>query len=136
TDDCGMDSDSVTLNVLGASDCAIAISPTPADNAFYAPLQVLTAAADPDSATPGFQATVMITTATGWSGELFVTGPDGQEMPQGAMPAPGGSVTFPITLAEGRTSMRAVCDDPTTGTSSASLTSSVLVDTIAPTCAV
>jgi hypothetical protein len=135
TDDCGMDSDSVTVDVLGASDCAIAISPPPADNAFYAPLKVENAAADPQPTTPGFQATVMITTAAGWSGELFATGPDGQEMSLGSMAAADGSATFALTLAEGRTSMRAVCHDPTTGTSSPSLTTSVLVDTVAPICA-
>jgi FG-GAP repeat len=133
---CGSDSDSVSLDVVAGSECALAIAPAPADNAFYAPLKVLAAAADPDPATPGFQATINVSTVTGWSSELFVTGPDGQETSAGSKVAADSAAAFPLTLAEGRTSVRAVCHDPSTGGSSASTTSSVLVDTVAPTCAV
>ncbi|HTJ44210.1 MAG TPA: fibronectin type III domain-containing protein, partial [Kofleriaceae bacterium] len=135
-DGCGMDADSVTVTVLAGSDCAIAVSPSPADNTFYAPVKVLNAAADPDAATPGMQATVGVMTAAGWSGELFVTAPNGVETSAGEMTATDGTAAFPLTLPDGRVSLRAVCKDPTTGSSSASTTTSVQVDTTPPTCAV
>src|SRR5262249_9749007 len=71
-----------------------------------------------------------------WSSELFVTGPTGQEVSAGSKTAADGGASFAITLAEGRTSLRAVCHDPGTGTASPSSTSSVLVDTVAPICTV
>jgi hypothetical protein len=133
---CGQDADSITVNVIADSGCALAILPTPADNAFYAPLQVLAAAADPDPLAPGFQATAMVTTTAGWTGEVFVTGADGQESSRGVMTAADGTAAFAIDLGEGRSSVRAECRDPNLGTSSSTSAHSVLVDTVAPDCAI
>jgi hypothetical protein len=135
-DDCGDDTNSAVIDVVSGTSCALSISPTPATNAFYAPVGVLTAAADPDPATPGFQANVMVATQGGWRAELFVTDPSGAETSAGMMPAPTGSAAYPLALAEGRTSVRAVCTDPVTGATASTLATPVFVDTTPPTCAV
>ncbi len=136
TDSCGQDSNSITVNVITGSGCTLTISPAPVDNAYYAPLRVLAAAADPDTATPGFQATANISTVAGWTTEVFVTAPDGQETSAGTMTAALGTAAFPLALGDGRNALRAVCRDPNLGTSSATAISSVLVDTVAPICTI
>jgi hypothetical protein len=134
--ECGRGDDQVDLDVALGRDCAVTIRQTPIDNDFYAPLGVLNRSNDPDPDLPNFQADLDVHTVAGYEVELFVLGDVGQETSAGTAAADdGGVASFALALGQGRQSVRAVCS-AATGAATASLTTTVFVDTEAPACAV
>ncbi|MCE9575553.1 MAG: hypothetical protein K8W52_20545 [Deltaproteobacteria bacterium] len=131
---CGADDDETAIDVIAGADCQVGITPTPLDNAYYAPLRVLTAALDADHVAAGFQGTVDVAAAAGWGVELFATGADGAEASVGTATATAGVASFAVSLPDGRISVRAVCRDPLSTATSASPTTTVQIDTSAPSC--
>ncbi len=131
---CGADADEATIDVIAGADCLVGISPAPIDNPYYAPLRVLTVAQDGDPVAAGFQGDVAVAAAAGWMVELFATGADGAEAALGTAAATEGTARFTVTLPDGRVSVRAVCRDAGASASIASPTTTVQVDTTAPSC--
>jgi len=132
--DCGTGSDTITVTVLGDSECTLVIREGPIPNTFYN-LPVLNTTNDSDGATANFQANIDITTLPGATAEVFILDLDGSatETSIGTVDADGtGVATFPTTLTQGRQAVRATC--VTTGFGAASATHTVMVDTEAPTC--
>ena len=128
---CGSGEDEVTVDVLAGSECALAVTPAPRPNAFYAPLAVLTAADDMHPA-PGLQATLAVTARAGADVELFEA-IGGIERSVGAYVADArGVVETPHTFADGTVSLRAVCRGG--GETAASSSAAFIVDTAAPSC--
>ena len=134
TDLCGIGQDSVTLDVTAGVGCDITLSPQPAANAFYAPLAVFAAAADPDPVAAGFQVTLAVATHPGWTVELFETTATGEQQLGSLVADATGRLSIVETLLDGEVGLRASCrggegtaDSPTT---------TVIVDTTPPTCAV
>jgi hypothetical protein len=133
--ECGNDEDVVELEVTAGSGCELAIRETPLDIDFYAPLGVLNASVDTDAGTADFQGNVDVITRGGYEVELFVLSATGEESSVGTATADfEGDATFAVTLAQGRQTLRAVCS--LGSLSSPSISTSVFVDTEAPSCAV
>jgi hypothetical protein len=131
--ECGSDEDEVDIDVTGGDGCALALRQEPLEIDFYAPLGVLNASLDPDPDTDGFQADVDVEAQAGQDVELFVVDADGVETSLGVETADEeGLASFAIELGEGRNSLRAVCSRGAVAASS--LTTTVLVDTLAPDC--
>lgn len=133
---CGQGTDQVQINVLGSGGCELAVREQPIDNAYYAPLRVLSATNDSDPLLPGFQATIDITSRPGQQVELLVLDIESaSETSAGTITADGaGQASFAITLAEGRQAVRASC--VSAGTTASSPTTTVFVDTTVPVCTI
>jgi hypothetical protein len=132
--ECGSDEDEVDIDVTGGDGCALALRQEPLDIDFYAPLGVLNASLDADPDAEGLQADVDVEAQAGQDVELFVVDADGVETSLGVETADEeGLASFAIDLGEGRNSLRAVCSRGAVAASS--LTTTVLVDTVAPDCA-
>jgi hypothetical protein len=134
SDRCGRSSDVVALDVVTGLGCELVLAPMPVVNDFYAPVPVLHRGLDPNPTTADFELAVSVVTAPGWDVELLRT-VGGREMTVGETTANvAGTASFGITLPQGDVALRALCrGDGADG--SASLTSPIFVDTIAPTCA-
>jgi hypothetical protein len=131
--ECGSDEDEVSLDVVVGDGCELALGVEPLDNDFYAPLGVLNASLDGDAGEDDFQVAVDVTALPGAEVELFVLDAGGVEASLGTASADdGGVATFDVTLGQGRQSLRAVCGAVI---QTPSVTTSVFVDTIAPSCA-
>lgn len=121
--------------------CSISLDPAPEANAFYAPsgiAGVLTTHSDPDPATAGYQTTVHVKTAPGWTAEVFETfdGATSGVAPTslGQMTADAtGQASAPATVFDGAIGLHAVCHGLHGGVST-SRTTHVLVDITPPAC--
>ncbi len=129
---CGFTSNEVTVDVLAASGCELALTPTPEANSFYAPLGVLSTTSDPDPATPGYQTTVSVTTRPGWTVEILRSTATGDVLVARTTATADGIATFSRTLGDGLVVLRAICRGPDAPAASLGLTA--LVDTTPPTC--
>jgi hypothetical protein len=133
--ECGVGVDQIELEVLAATGCDLTLRQPPEANDYYAPLRVLGAGADPDPATPGFQATIDVASTAGFAVELF-RNDGGGDVSLGVITAnPDGQITALATLPDGTQSLRAVCTSPGGGVQRQSATAALYVDTMAPTCA-
>ena len=131
---CGLVRDLVTVDVVAGVACGIALEPAPLNNPGFAPIPVLNSSVDGDPTTPGLQSLVSVTALGGWRAELFVSD-DGVEAPFGSAVADAeGAAAFAVTLPEGRVSLRSLCFGPR-GEIVASPSVPVVVDTVAPLCA-
>lgn len=129
TSTCGEGRDEVTFDVIAGTGCTLAITPTPLESDFYAPLRVLPGSLDANPA-PGFQASVTVATRADWTVELYATSNVGEEK-IGTGTATGGIATFvDLTLREGQVGLRATCDNQS------SAVTTVYVDTTPPACAI
>jgi hypothetical protein len=131
--ECGRASDELVADVTAGVGCELALEPVPEPNPFYAPRGVLAMATDPDPATPGFQATIVVTTRAGFTVELFETTAEGEHGAGLATADDGGVVRFARTLADGDVAFRALCQGA--GTAASSLAIAAFVDTTPPSCA-
>lgn len=129
---CGFTSNEVTVDVLAASGCEVALVPAPENNPFYAPLGVLSTTSDPDPATPGYQTTASVTTRPGWTVELLRSTATGDELVASTTATAEGIASFARTLGDGLVVLRAICRGPDEPVASLGLT--VLVDTTRPIC--
>lgn len=130
--ECGSDEDEVSLDIVVGAGCELALGVEPLDSDYYAPLGVLNASLDGDAGEEDFQTTVEVTALPGAEVELRVLD-GGVEASLGTATADDeGVASFEITLGQGQQSLRAVCG---TVLPSSSLTTTVFVDTIAPSCA-
>lgn len=133
-DQCGEGDDQHVIDVLAGAGCTLALAPAPHANAAYAPLGVLAAADDTDATTPGFQGGVTVATRAGWSADLYVSA-GGVETLVGTHAADAsGAAAFTATLAEGTVALRAVCHDAAATTQIPSISTAVVIDTVAPSC--
>jgi hypothetical protein len=128
---CGEGRDEITVDVLAGADCTVQLDPEPEQNAYFAPLGVLSTRSDPDPVSPGYQTTVRVVTRPGWTTELFQTTTAEQSL-MVAIAGGDGVTTLPVTVEDGRVGFRATCRGP--GTQLASPTTTVIVDTTPPTC--
>jgi len=132
--ECGSDEDEVDIEIGIGQGCALTLRTAPLDNDFYAPVGVLNRSNDPDPDAADFQADVDVAAQAGQEVELFVLDASGVEASAGSATADGaGDATFAIDLGQGRNTLRAVCRSG--AASSASLATTVYVDTEAPDCA-
>lgn len=133
--DCGIGADEVQFNVLEGGACGLSVREGLLESDYYAPLPVLNTSNDSDMVLPGFQANIDVSTSENSAVELFVLDIDSAtENSAGVVSADAlGVATFPLTLAEGRQALRAVCVSGV-GSQSASATVPLLVDTNAPVC--
>ncbi len=128
---CGDAEDSVSL-VVGNQDCLIDVREQPTASEYYG-FPVLNAGHDTDADSAGFQGTADVTTSAGFTVEMFVAAP--VEASLGEMTADGsGAAAFPLSLADGQNTLRAVCRAPGGNLTEASLATVVFVDTVAPAC--
>ncbi|MGN6107027.1 MAG: hypothetical protein ACTHU0_18115, partial [Kofleriaceae bacterium] len=131
---CGQDRDELTIDVLAGADCALSLSPSPEDNAYYAPLGVLSTHTDPDPSTPGHELEIAVHSRSGWTIELFERA-GGAEQAVGTLPVgPDGAARFARTAHDGQLTYRAACRGRAQ-VEVASASTTVLVDTTPPTCA-
>ena len=137
SEDCGDGSDEIEVNVVAGAGCVLTVREEPIENDYYAPLPVLNASNDADADTANFQANIDIESLSDYEVELFVLDVDAAtENSAGQLTADAdGAATFAITLAQGRQALRAVCVSPNSS-ASPSITTTVFVDTVPPTCAV
>jgi hypothetical protein len=133
--ECGHDEDEVAIAVTAGEGCQLAIRQTPLDIDYYAPIRVLNRSIDPEPDSPNFQADLDIAADPGAQVELFViAGDTGVETSAGTAAADAsGQAHFALSLAQGRQALRAVCRSG--ALTRASLTTTVFVDTEAPSCA-
>ncbi|MDQ3297287.1 MAG: hypothetical protein M3619_11935, partial [Myxococcota bacterium] len=129
---CGFTSNEVTVDVLAASGCELALTPAPEVNPFYAPLGVLSTTSDPDPTTAGYQATATVTTRPGWTVELLRSTVTGDDPLASTTATADGTATFTRTLGDGLVVLRAICRGPAELVASLGVTA--LVDTTPPTC--
>ena len=129
---CGIGHAEVTADVLADAGCALRLTPSPEANAYYAPFDVLTARTDPDPTAAGYQATVEVITRAGWVAEVLELAA-GEHTVGLALAGPDGTAALPVTLFDGMVGLRAVCRGG--GAERASRTTTVVVDTTPPTCA-
>jgi hypothetical protein len=128
---CGEGEDSVAV-VVGNQDCLIGVREEPTASEYYG-IPVLNAGHDTDADRAGFQGTADVSTTAGFAVELFVAAP--AEASLGEMTADAdGAAAFPLSLAEGQNTLRAVCRAPSGSPTEASLATVVFVDTVAPGC--
>jgi hypothetical protein len=129
---CGDASDELAIPVAAGTSCAISFSPSPEDNTFFAPARVFNSLTDPDPATAGFQARIIVTTTPSSTVEIFEN-VNAADQSLGTFSSGGtGIVEFPRTLADGEFTYRAFC---TSGTTAAvSPATAVVVDITPPTC--
>lgn len=134
--DCGAGFDEVQINVSAGGACGLSIREGLLESDFYAPLPVLNASNDADSDLPNFQANVEISTSPGYAVELFVLDIDSAvETSAGTITADGlGVAAFPLTLGQGRQTLRATCGSSSGSQSASSPTTAFIVDTVVPTC--
>jgi hypothetical protein len=131
---CGLVRDLVTVDVVAGVACGISLDPAPLNNPGFAPIPVLNSSVDGDATTAGLQSLVSVTALAGWRAELFVSD-DGVEAPFGSAVADDqGAAAFAVTLPEGRVNLRSLCFGPR-GEIVASPSVPVVVDTVAPLCA-
>ena len=107
TDVCGTGHDMATVDVTAGVGCTLGLTPPPTANTFYAPLGVYTAAADPDPATPGFQATLGITTSPNWTVDVYATTSTGEHDLGSLVADASGVVSVVESLPDGQVSLRA-----------------------------
>jgi len=127
---CGDTTDEVSIDVLAGAECTLVVRPDPVASDHFAPLPVLNSLTDPDPA-PGHQAEIEVVTRRGWTVEVFAIGSQG-EVSLGTAPASAGTAVVAVTLPEGQVGLRATCQVP--GTSLASITTTLVVDSVAPSC--
>jgi hypothetical protein len=127
---CGEGHDEITVDVSAGRVCALALDPAPEARAYDAPLGVLNAQTDPDPVTPGYQATLRVASQPGWSVEILGAG--GASL--GVVTAgSGGTVSLPVTLADGRVGFGAICRGGGARLIAHAVTA--MVDTTPPSCA-
>lgn len=127
---CGMGHDEITVNVSAGTQCALALDPVPEARAYYASIGVLNAQSDPDPVTPGYQATLRVTSQPGWSIELLGNG--GATL--GTLTAGSdGTASLPVTLPDGSAAFAAICRGG--GGQLLAHPVTVTVDTTPPSCA-
>lgn len=138
--DCGQRETSHDVFVwdgLGMPRCDLTPAATPADVAFYQPLQVLRAEHDADDQTPGLQ---MHFTASAGRPDMKVTlfaldVAGGAEQALAADVGEDGTVGYDLTLGEGEQALRAVCQWTAEDLRPSSATLRYWVDTEPPDCA-
>jgi len=133
---CGSDEDTVTVDVTVGRGCELALRPAPVANDFYAPVPVLNGSLDPDPATAGFQTSIDVTTTPGWDVELFAATETDETSVGTGQAGEAGTATFALALADGRLGLRAVCMAPGGQPQWSSLTTTVLIDSAPPDCAI
>ncbi|HET9621091.1 MAG TPA: hypothetical protein VFP84_06985 [Kofleriaceae bacterium] len=149
---CGIGRADTALAVKGGgvsnAGCVLALDPAPEHNAYYAAMGVagvLSEVSDPDPAAPGYQTTVHVMTAPGWTAEMFEATGDGAGGGLGSSTShatsigkvtadAGGVAARALTVADGEIGFSAVCHGPA-GQSATSATTTVLADTTPPACA-
>ena len=130
---CGEGHDEITVDVPAGAGCTVQLVPEPEVNAYYAPFGVLSTQSDPDPVTPGYQTTVRVTTSPGWNVEIWET--TAGERSLGVVTAGAdGVATLPVTVLDGQVGFRATCRG--TATELASPTTTLVVDTTPPGCAI
>jgi hypothetical protein len=129
---CGIGRAEAAVDVVANAGCAVRLSPVPEANAHFAPLGVLAIRSDLDPVEPGYQAVVSVATHPGWRIQLFELG-SGELLRASGSAGDDGIAQLPVTVVDGRVGFRAVCRGA--GIERASPTTTVIVDTIAPTCA-
>lgn len=130
---CGIGSDQITVDVTAGADCALALVPAPEANAFSAPLAVLSTRSDPDPLTPGYQTTVQVATHPGWTAQVFRSDGGSEQALATVTAGADGVARVPVTVADGVVGFRATCAG--LGNALATPTTTVLVDTTPPGCA-
>jgi hypothetical protein len=133
--ECGTVQTETAVNVFTEVDCTLSLSTTPQNRPFYAPLLTLNASNDGDAAND-LQTTVHIATAGDFAIELYrLDGNTGAETKIGSGTANAdGKASFPVTLPQGRQTLRASCTSPSGRSTAASGPVTFQVDTAAPSC--
>jgi hypothetical protein len=149
---CGIGRDQVAISgpvggggLASNAACVLTLDPAPEANPYYLALGaagVLSTLTDPDPATPGYQSTVQVATAPGWSAELFAMAPATAQQPSAtpvslgrATADAGGVATQSITVMDGSLGLMAVCHGPA-AQAVPSATTLVVADTTPPACAI
>lgn len=128
---CGEGHDEVTVDVVAGAPCELRLAPGPEHNPHLAPLDVLSTRSDPDPLSPGYQATVLVTTLPGWSAEIVRTTTEEQSL--GIAIAGGdGIARMPVTVLDGQVAFRAICRGAATELASQRI--AVIADTTPPSC--
>lgn len=132
---CGLDDDVRTVEVTVGAGCTPTFVEPAEANVFYAPLDVLDAAADGLPQTPGYQGDVRVRAPSGHDVRLILSAwrrPD-EYIAAGTVPADG-ELLVGVDLPEGEVALVAECSVGGAGLRrSAPLTA--FVDTVAPDCA-
>lgn len=132
---CGLDDDLRTVEVTVGAGCTPTFVEPPAANAFYAPLDVFTAAADGAAQAPGYQGDVRVRAPSGHDVRILLAVAGGPEEPIAAATVPDdGELLVGVTLPEGLIALRAECSVGGVGLRRSEQLAA-FVDTVAPGCA-
>jgi hypothetical protein len=107
---CGLAGDAAEVDVIAGTGCDLVLTPMPQAVQAY-PAGVLNVALDPEPAS-GFQASLAVTTRTGFAVELLANKGSGEQMVAQVNADNLGIARFAQSLVDGPVSFRAVCKSP------------------------
>ena len=133
---CGSDSDTVTVTMIGGGDCALEFATPPVPSSFYAPLDVWNVETDADHTSTGYQGDAIVKARAGEQVKLYLSAPGVPETEVAAgTVGDTNQVNLAISAPEGQVNLRAECGAADGVTPRSSGVTSIFVDTVAPTCA-